>query len=647
MPESENKRRTANAVAGSALDSARPRRDIVARIVERRTVSRNTHLAPLVLSVALGAACGSGGADVRTPEASVAETRAAQRDFRLIHRRWTTATGDERGRLEPALGAFLARYPGDRRARLCRVYLAWIHAQRGRLEAARALVDEVRRGPTGRARDFASVAEAAILLREGKPERALAVLGPLEGKIIDPEERFLYGEERVQAALFAQRDGDAMSYMVDWLAQSAPEDRDAVQGRIHELLRTLAPAAMEEALRTLIHPTAAGNPEIDAARTSLRATLADRLARSAIERKDGALARRLLDTGFEQFRRGQRGGELARVAASGTVSPRVAGRSVGLVLSVGNAQVRRRSAEAALGMARALGLPESASDKSAVQLVTSEDDGGEIGVEHALAELAGEGAAILIAAVDASQADKAARYADEASIPVILLAAGRVPDSGFAFVLGTEVESEAQALERALRARGASHFARVGAGGTSCDVEPSMAGTPRFPVQQWKRQGVDALIVLGDPLCARDAAHELAAVSKHVRVGLGLECAELLATTEIPGPRVALGAGAFPHGHAARSPEAQEKHVARTGRAPSWYTSLGYDAGVLARAALADFALEHVDDARVVAELHREAQKRLAVAEGELWTSGARGFAGKRVLDRNLEVLEPSPGERR
>lgn len=606
---------------------------------------RNIDLAPAVLAaVVLGAACGPGGPDARAPEASLAETAAAQRDFRSIHRRWTTVTNVERGKLEPDLVKFLERHPTDRRARLCRVYLAWIYAQRGRMQDARTLLVEARRGPGGRARDFAAVAEAAILLREGKPDQALAALGPLEGKIIDPDERFLYGEERVLAALAARHNADAVSYMLDWLSQSAPEDRDAVQSRIHDLLKALAPGPLEQGLGVLRASPSDANPDIEVSRAALRALLADRLAQSAISRKDGELARRLLDSGLETFRRGERGAELARVAAAGSVSPRVAGRSVGLVLSLGSTESRRRTAEVAVGVARALELPASASDPGAVQLVTSEDDGGDIGVEHALAELAGEGATILIAGVDPSGAAKAARYAEEASIPVILLSSAKVAQAGHAFVLGTHPDDEARALEAGLRAAGATTLARVGTGGSSCEAQPAMAGSARFPVQEWKSQGVDGLVVLGDAVCARDAAREMGGAKKGILLGLGLESSEVFSSLDTREPRIALAAGTFPQKRGAKLPDVQRRFVDQTGRAPSWYTALGYDAGALARAALARFALDHVDDARVVADLHRDAEKRLAVAQAELWSTDARGFGKGRVLGRKLSTVAWTKG---
>ena len=119
--------------------------------------------------------------------------------------RWLAAgPGQERVKLAPDLRAYLHRYPEDERAALVRIYLAWIEIQQGRLAEARALVAPARGGPAGTAQDFAVVTDAAILIRQGKPGQALSLLRPLDGKIIDADQRMIYGEQLVLAAIGAQ-----------------------------------------------------------------------------------------------------------------------------------------------------------------------------------------------------------------------------------------------------------------------------------------------------------------------------------------------------------------------------------------------------------------------------------------------------------
>jgi hypothetical protein len=168
-------------------------------------------------------------------------------------------------------------------------------------------------------------------------------------------------------------------------------------------------------------------------------------------------------------------------------------------------------------------------------------------------------------------------------------------------------------------------------------VAPASAGAARFPVQIWKRDRIDALLLLGDASCARDAVSELAGAGVRPVLGFGLECAELLTALPTQHARFAVGAGAFPMRDGA--PEGMKRWRERTGRAPTWASALGHDAAMLASAAVADFALERVDDARAVSELHRRAQQNLARVKAALWTSERSGFEGGRRLARTLSVV--------
>ena len=131
----------------------------------------------------------------------------------------------------------------------------------------------------------------------------------------------------------------------------------------------------------------------------------------------------------------------------------------------------------------------------------------------ALAALASDGAAILIAGVDDEAARIAAGFAESARIPVLLLRPPREEaERKFGFVAGEDDENVARALVAELAERGRSRPVRVGAGGVACDSTAAFAGRSRFPVEQWKKQSNDAVIVLGDASCARDVASEVARV---------------------------------------------------------------------------------------------------------------------------------------
>src|SRR4029079_11142656 len=93
--------------------------------------------------------------------------------------------------------------------------------------------------------------------------------------------------------------------------------------------------------------------------------------------------------------------------------------------------------------------------------------------------------------------------------------------------------------------------------------------------------------------------------------------------------------GVSPEGDVERS------YLERWGEAPSWFEALGHDAALVASAALADFALDRIDDKGAVFALHWRAQGRLLHAEVALWTTRARGFGGVNVLSRRLDALSP------
>jgi hypothetical protein len=583
-----------------------------------------------LLALLIATGCGSEGGRGTRPASSLASSAAAQSEFRQLHQRWLAAGPAERAKLEPSVRNFLERHGGDARARLARLYLAWILIQRGELRSARALVDQTRRGPAGSAHDFAEVARAAILVRDGKPEQALRVLEPLEGKLVDTDERLLYGSERVHAALAARKHHTAVDYMLRWLAEAPVEDREPIGMRITALIAGMPPAALEVSLRSLDAETRSGSaPGRAGARSWLSKAIRERLVKLALERRDGELARRLIDEGPPSLRRGDRGSELSRLAVSGALVPRVAGRAIGFVLSLGSADARRTSAEAAAGISRALGLPERDSEPGAVRLITADEAGAPGGVTRALAELAGEGAAVLIAGVEPRGAAEAQTYADGAGIPVIVLAPlERLAADGFAFSLASDRETEQALLDAELAQRGLTSLARVGVGGESCQATAPTAGAPRFPVRTWRRDRIEALVLFADSGCARDAVAELSAAGSRPLLAFGLECAELLTALETAHQRVAIASGKFPLPY----------QPGQTARPTTWHAALGHDAALLAAAAISDFALERVDDARDVAALHRRAQKNLAMAKAALWTSERAGFQAGRQLRRTLRI---------
>ena len=300
--------------------------------------------------------------------------------------------------------------------------------------------------------------------------------------------------------------------------------------------------------------------------------------------------------------------------------PHIAGRAVGLFLSVGSPESRRRSAAVAAGAAR-----ELARAAPHTELIVRDDAGlGEraLGV---LSTLASDGAAVLIAGVDDESAAKAAEFAEKTQIPVLLL---RPPlderARRYGFVVGADERVEVEAIGAALLGAGRQRPVRVGTGGVPCDSRPAFAGQARFPVAEWQKQAVDAVMVLGDAACARDVATELGRGRVSALVACGLECAE--ARGQVKLLDVALSAGAFPSG-----PNLRGK---------TFYVALGRDGAALARAALAGFPDQRVMDQAKVGELHERARSALENADVELWTSDARGFGRDRSIARKLAAVD-------
>jgi hypothetical protein len=548
------------------------------------------------------------------PEASLARSPGAQTMFRSLQNDWNAAAPPARVALEPRLREFLRTHADDPRAQSVRVYLGWLLIERGRLGEASEVLAPVREGPAGVTRDFAQVADAAILLARGQPERALLLLGTLDGKLIDPAERLAFAELHVRAALGARRWHEALEAMVDWVADAQPETAERVERTIEALLPRVPPGPAERSLGEFQRATPGENPVAQrvAARAWLARVLRARLSAVALERADAALARRLLSTAPAAARKSEVGQELARLTAGVTARPQVAGRAFGLVLSVGSAELRRRSAAVAAGVTRALGLLDPSRGAQGVQLITRDEAGTEAAMSEALASLAGDGAVILAAGLGREGADRARTYAEQAHIPLLLLfPPGRTdPGLGYAFVLGADPEEAQGALTGELTRRGARQVAAVGGEGAPCSLDP-MA----------KRQGFDALVVLGNADCTRELRRELGAA--RVRLGLGLETSELYESLGTDPAPLAVGAGRFP----------------QVATRPSWFEALGHDAAELVRTALGNFPTARVDDARSVTELHQRAQTALLRAEADLWTTERRGFGGAHQMARAWTVV--------
>jgi hypothetical protein len=575
----------------------------------------------------LASACQAARHDASGP-LSLAEAGPAQAEFRALRARFFDADAAGRAALTNALGDFLTRFPDDPRTLDVRVYLVWARLGAGDPVGARRLLGPLLESKAGPRLDFARVADAAILARSGEALRALHLLVAMDGTLVDLDERFVYGEERARAAFTAGAYDEAITALLAWLVQAPLDRQSRARTTAATLLGTVPSGELLRAL-ALVKREAEGETRSDqaAARSFLASTMARKLTELALERSDAELARRLLDAAPVTLRASPEGQRLLALASAEAKAPAVAGRAVGLLLSLSGSLERRRAAAVSAGITRVLSSARSAAGGPGVDLLVRYDAED---ADAALAALAADGAALFVAGNDDETARIASARAEVLHIPLLLLRPlQRQPaPKGFTFVLGLDDGAVEQELIRALDARGRRELARVGPGGTSCDSEPEAPGKPRFPLGTWRKGGVDALLVTGDADCARDLAGEVKSSRDRLMLALGLDASLAYATLGIA--TFAPQTGGYP------------------ANAPSggWYEALGHDAGLLAARALEALPSAGVAKRADVDALHEKARDALAGVSAELWTSGQHGFAGGRVLPRELTVTSGGPSER-
>lgn len=571
-------------------------------------------MALVALSLPLsGFVVGCAGRAKEQPVASLATTHEAKNEFRPLQSRWLLRDGAEE--LDSALLAFRARHPHDDLSRLAAVYLAWNAIARGELASARELIAEVREGPSGTTRDAAEIAEAGILRREGQAAEALAKLSRLVGKVIDPEMRALLNEELVQAAILSGRYFEAVGYVDLWLQQADGEERPAAREQIDWALGKIPPGVARAIVRA---PSGSGYSQ------ALRRRLYAKLDEEAE------------DASFTDF--------------SLRDPAHVEGRKLGLLLSLGTTSQRNRSAEALSGVLHALELPHR--DGDAPLLVTSNDGGDPTKTEAALSSLASLGVAMVIAGLDPPQASAAARFADQTSMPVVLLSPpereGARPSS--AFVVAGGEEGLPAKLVTALVSRGASELAWLGGPRDTPPEEAKVHGfcedldSALLPDARLQREKLESLLVLGDARCLETALSAMGARrSASMTVGVGLEAAARLAWSRSElgsvGAWLFPSVGLFPlrEGDSASPLMAW---VERYGAPPSYFAALARDAGMLASAALHELPKDRTSTPGDLAWRYAEAMRALEGAEAELFTTDARGFGSGHELPRSVRIME-------
>jgi len=589
--------------------------------------------------------CGGRSGAESAPAAALAGSRSTQEAFRPLKQQFISSNRARRALLEANLNWFVTSYPKDGQVPLAKVYLALISVDRGDLERAQRLVREIGTG-SGTTRDLADLVDGAIFLRRQAPATALERFLPLVGKLIDPYARMLLDEYIVAAAIGAGRWYEAVAYMDLWLRDAQDETAQSARAQVKQSLEAVPSGALELMLQSMRSESARAGYGVE-----IRNAIVARLAAVALEEQDTALARRLVESTGNSQALGEAAEGLSELASSGGAAT-VDGRTIGLLISTGKSHLGARAADVLAGVVDALRLTgEGGGDH--VRL-TTRDERDTKRTELALFALASQGASLLIAGLDAPQAEIAASFAERTHIPVILLSAhgDGHPRDRDTFVLGEAADGANLALADALASHGARVVAPVGgsipAGKTrkvtfvqaaSCSAPTNQAGESRFPLEGWRLAKVDYLLFLGDAACASEAiADALSAKIGAIRAAVGLEAAEIAAEpTRVP--LLLATAGRFPLKRSDTS-SGMSGFKKRHGKAPSWWTALGHDAAVLARAALRTLPADRTGDIKEVETRHAAASSALTRAEGELWTTEARGFAGQPAISRQINVIE-------
>jgi hypothetical protein len=653
--------------------------------------SRSAYAPVCAVLLVLQPACARDRAQPQ-PVASLPSSPESAAAFEAVREAWRNPDRVAPDALRRMIERFLIDYPTDGLVPVASVSLALVAMGLGDFAHADSELARTEGLPPGRAHDLWTTARARELRLRGDAEGAIALLGPLVGKNVDPLGRLIFQEELTLAALATGRDYEAISYMDAWLRASAEEDRAHVLARVSEIVEHLNVDVLVGSLAVMRSQRASLGYGSDIERI-----LSDRLVREATASGNAELALMLLDPDSAGIPiTGDAGLALGQVATSRRGLNVVAGRTIGLLLPT-SPSLRDESADALRGVTWALGLPtgvrslppsrelpdeprgpgeeacgspEPAPDSSEplasenVHLVTRNDTGEAESTEIGLDELAGEGAAIVIAGLDGASAGRASRWAEHHHVPIVVLApAERVANGSFVFSLGAPRSEVVRALVQAAPGLATGSIAPVidasevegyptntGATGlrlgppVACDVPTGRADEPRFPLRQWELGAIHAWLVSGAGRCASDLAVELGAAREQGTIALTLEAARLL--PHIAGLRIVTAQAGVVPACGSGDPRAAELRRFSEALGPlSWWAALGRDAATLARTAVLELPPDLAGASPAVTERRAQARDRLAAARARLWSTEAAGWGDARAIKRTICGLDASlPG---
>jgi hypothetical protein len=306
--------------------------------------------------------------------------------------------------------------------------------------------------------------------------------------------------------------------------------------------------------------------------------------------------------------------------------------------------------------------------KEGLRLVTRDDAGSSDRTEVSLDEIAGDGAAVIVAGLDGQTAARATQWGNDHGVPVVVLvppdatgpetdggASRADPLHGFSFVLGESRANVVAALVRSASALigarvapvvDASEVASYAPGGgrlfgltfgppVSCDVPAARAGEPRFPLATWDTERTRAWLVSGSPECAADLVGELSA--SHAR-GIVARTLESAGHTVHAGAldEVTARAGVVPEAGPADPRRDEVRRFSGALGRTGWWSALGRDAAVLARTALSKLPLDTVNEPAAVAARRSVGRDELAAAHARLWTTETSGWSADHTMKRAI-----------
>ncbi len=530
----------------------------------------------------------------------------------MLRPAWEQSTPRSRAALAPKLEAHLAAFPNDPTGRAARAWLALIAVERGDRASASRNAALVLVGPEGTTRDVAAVAFAAVRRLGGEASAAFDALQPMAGRLVDPAARWIVHRELVLAAIDASRFREAARELRR-LLQVAPAS--AREPTLEEAQRLIERMPASELVALLGDEVRAQEPT-----ANLVALLSRHTSRVALDRADIELARDLLATGAALDE--DVADALEKLAAQGA-EVRVERDAVGLLVPLRSAELGERAVAVAAALTHALG-----GATARTRLLSRDDGGSSAGIEPALDALARDGASIVVGGIDREESDRLVAFSMRTGIAVLLVSPPSSPPAatGRAFVIGDEGLAARTALVRAFASRGDRPVALL--------VEDPLGDVVA---------GIDPGLVVATQPCGAGLDFARRAGARALVVDPSPRCLAGLGELALP---VGVVLGAHPTGlrglvatstnlEVANDPD-YARWIGEGRRAPGWWSLLGHDAGALARAALAGLARDPSS-----LEAQRAAiASALAASDVGLWSTSARGFAGGRLLPRDVRVVD-------